>query len=223
MSAKSRGLFAKIPNNFFYKEGELLEKIGGRNSFALYCLIVSRKNMSNKMYITIREINRVLSISKNITDARNRILKYLSLLKGQKLIGYNFNINETKNNDFIEIEWIDNFPDKKDSGWVAFYHDDFDILYSIGTDFYTLHWILRMYVHHEKSVSFVSIKHMSSIMRCRTTTVQNAVDLFGYSELFKITRSEYYYNHELKRKMKNNNEYRYTNEKDWILRLGRNQ
>ena len=221
MSIKNEKLFAKIPNSFFYKEGKLLKEIGGRNSFALYCLIVSSKNMGNKMRITIREINRVLSISKNITDARNRILNYLDLLRDQKLICYNFNAKEAKNNDFIEIEWIDNFPRKKDSGWVAFYSDDFDILYSIGTDFYTIHWILRMHVHHEKNVSFVSIKHMSSIMKCRTVVVQNAVDLFGYSGLFEITRSEYYYNHELKRKMKNNNEYKYTNEKDWILKLGR--
>ena len=221
MSIKNEKLFAKIPNNFFYKKGKLLDEIGGRNSFALYCLIVSSKNMGNKMRITIREINKVLSISKNITDARNRILNYLDLLKNQKLISYNFNVKETKNNDFIEIEWIDSFPEKKDSGWVAFYSNDFDILHSIGTDFYVLHWILRMYVHHEKNVSFVSIKHMSSIMKCRTVVVQNAVDLFGYSGLFEITRSEYYYNHELKRKMKNNNEYKYTNEKDWILKLGR--
>lgn len=215
-------LFAKIPNNFFYEDGELLDKIGGRNSFALYCLITSRKNMDNKMYITIQEINRVLMVNKNITRAKKRIVEYLSLLKEQELISYNFKVKEVRNNDFIELEWINNFPKREDSGWVAFYADDIDILYSIGTNFYVVHWILRMYINYEKKVSFASIRYMASIMKCRTVVVQSAVDLFDYSGLFEISRGEYYYNHDLKRKVRNNNEYRYTDEKDWVLKLGRN-
>ena len=55
-------IYARIPNNFFYNDAELLNSIGGRNSFVLYCLIVSMKNMNDEVYINIKEINNILNI-----------------------------------------------------------------------------------------------------------------------------------------------------------------
>ena len=177
--------------------------------------------MRNRTYITMQEINKILDLDKNTTRARKLILNYLKLQKAESLIDYTFAEDNIRNNTFIEVEWINNFPNKNDSGWMTFYSDDFEILYSIGVDFYVVHWVLRMYVNHEKGFSYISIKDIASILTCRTVAVQNAIDLFDYSGLFKIKRGEYYYNYDMKRMAKNNNEYKYTSEKNWILKLGR--
>ena len=210
-------LFIKIPNDFFYDGGKKLENIGGRNSFALYCLITIRKNINNHTYLTIKEIDNILQIDKNIHRSKKVIINCLQLLKKHGLINFNTNIKDINNTDSIKIEWINLFPNKDDFGWIKFYADDFDIFDKIGIIPYCTMWVLRMYENHESNTSFIAINDISSILKCRTEKVQYSIGLFEYTNLFDIIRGNYYYNESYGRNIKKNNEYKYTGNIDMLM------
>lgn len=214
---KKDKLFIKIPNDFFYDDGGKLENIGGRNSFVLYCLITIRKNINNHTYLTIKEIDNILQIDKNIHRSKKIIINCLQLLKKYELINFNINIKDVNNTDSIKIEWINLFPNKDDFGWIKFYADDFDIFDKVGIILYCTMWILRMYKNHESNTSFIAINDISSILKCRTKKVQYSIDLFEYTNLFDIIRGNYYYNEGYGRNIKKNNEYKYTGNIDVLM------
>ena len=216
------GIYARIPNDFFYNDGKLLQEIGGRDSFILYCLLVSRKSMSHEIYISFKEINNTLKLHRNTTKARVNITNNLRLLKQNNLIDYDVDIDNVGSNDCMVIKWMNKFPTKDDFGWVKFYADDFKIHNKIGDVPYCVMWILRMYIHFEKGVSFISITDITAILKCDRMKVQNSIDLFGAIELFEVIKGEYYFNVEYGRRIKMNNSYKYTGNIDVLLKTNDN-
>lgn len=210
-------IYARIPNNFFYNDAELLSSIGGRNSFVLYCLIVSMKNMNDEVYINIKEINNILNIHTVMSKARLEIVKYLNLLQRQELLKLTDNLDTISNSQFITIKWINKFPNKNNYGWAKFYADDFKIHNKIGNVAYCVMWVLRMYAHHEKKVSFISITDITSILKCDRVKVQSSINLFDVAGLFDVVKGEYYYHEVYGRRIKMNNSYKYLNDINSIL------
>lgn len=209
--------YARIPNNFFYYDGELLKEIGGRNSFTLYCLLISRKNMANEAYITYRGINDVLKLSKNITRSRKSIIEFLELQRKSKLIDFSDDIKDAKHDEFICIEWLDLFDN--DVGWTTFYPEDFNIHSKIGNLTYNVMWVLRMFTNYKSNTSYLSIHSISEILMCDIVRVQNSIDLFDKSGLFKVKRGEYEINPVSKTTMRRNNEYKYTGKTNVLFNM----
>lgn len=213
----NEGIYTRIPNDFFYNDGKILNEIGGKDSFVLYCLIVSRKSMNDEVHITIKEINNILKLYKNMTRARAIIINYLKLLKQNKLIDYNMDIDSVGNNDYILLKLINRFPIRDDYGWIKFYANDFKVHSKIGNVPYCVMWILRMHMHFEKKISFISITDITSILKCNRTKVQNSIDLFDATELFEVIKGDYYFNVEYGRRIKMNNSYKYTSNIDTLI------
>lgn len=216
MKEKSK-FYARISNEFYYYDGKLLKEIGGRNSFVLYCLITSRKNMANKTYISYREINNVLQLDKNITRSRKSIIEFLELQKKNKLINFHNSIKEAKQDDFICIEWLDLF--ENDVGWTAFYPEDFEVHSRVGNIAYNIMWVLRMFTNNKSDTSYLSIDSISKILMCDIIKVQNSIDLFDKAGLFEVKRGEYETNPVDKTIMRRNNEYKYTGNIDNLLSM----
>lgn len=217
---QEKGFYARIPNYFFYNKGEFLKCIGGRNSFVLYCLLTSRKGMNDKVYINIKQINEVIRVSNNITYAKDLILKYLEKLEEYGLISFHFDIDNVKTNDTLCIEWNDLFDNA--NGWIPFYYNDFEIQYKIGNIPYCVMWMIRMYTNNNSETSYPSIRQIADTLRCDIVKVQNSIDLFDKTGVFKITRGRLYYNEEEKKTMKKNNEYIYTGNIDGVLSMDNN-
>ena len=212
-------MFAKIPNDFFYNGGEILNRIGGRDGFLIYCLLTSRKTMNDDVYISTKEMVNVLQLEKNVSRSKLRITKSLLKLKENKYIKFNIDLKNTSINEVIKIKWIELFPKLGGKGWNKFCADDFEIYEKIGNIPYMVMWVLRMYVNHETKTSFISIADMTDILKCDRNKVQNAVNLFKTSRLFNITGGEYYYHPDLGIKIRKNNEYTYTGNIDVILSM----
>lgn len=198
--------WAKIPNSFFYNEGELLKKIGGSNSLLIYLYLTSEKNMNDVIRTTINNINEDSIKNSNSTRGKEIIIKSLSMLKEQGLIQYDF--IEVKGNERIEIKWINKFPDTK-AGWIKFYSDDYELFYKVGKNPYLVSWILRMFRNGELKSSFVSMDKMATLLKCDKNIVQNTVNLFDETELFEVSKNGWVYSEQYKRKIKLNNNYYY--------------
>lgn len=212
-------VFAKIPNDFFYNDGRVLNNIGGRDSFLIYCLLTSRKNMNDEVYISIKEMVNLFQFEKNISRSKARITKFFLLLKENGYVNFDINIENININEIIKIEWISLFPKLGGKGWIKFYADDFLLHSKIGNIPYVVMWILRMYVNHQTKTSFIAINDMAAILKCDINKVQNAVNLFRTSNLFEVIGGDYYYHPEVGRKIKMNNQYKYTNEIDNLLNM----
>jgi len=210
--------FIKIPNNFFYSDGRLLNDIGGRNSFVLYCLITIRKNINDYTYLSIKEMNDLIYLDKNATRGYKKIRISLKLLRENGLIDF---LDTDIDKDVVKLKWINLFPEKSNSGWIKFTYNDFDIFEVVGVDFYCVMWLLRMYTNHETKTSFIAISDIARLMSCKTVQIQRAVDFFEYAGLFKVKRGEYYKpkGFESDRAIKRNNNYKYTEDIEWILEL----
>lgn len=202
--------FAKIPNDFFYNGGEILNKIGGRDSFLIYCLLTSRKNMNDDIYISIKEMINIFQFEKNVSRSKIYIIGLLLQLVENKYIDIYVDLRNININEIIQIKWIKLFPKLGGKGWIKFYADDFEIHKKVGNIPYLVMWILRMYVNHQTKTSFLSVTDMTNILRCDRNKVQNAINLFKLSGLFYVSGGEYYYNSELDMKIRRNNEYKYS-------------
>lgn len=209
--------FTKIPNNFFYNNGEILNLIGGRDSFVLYCLLTSRKCMSNKVYISLKEIIRILELEKHVNRSKTRIINSLALLKKEGYIDFEYDLGKIRSDEVLIFTWIPLFPKLGGVGWVKFYEDDFEIHSKIGNTSYVIMWMLRMYVNFETKTSYLSITDMSEILSCNRNNVQNTVHLFKISGLFDIIEGKYYFHEQLGMKIRLNNEYKYNGEIDRLL------
>lgn len=201
--------FAKIPNNFFYNQGERLEKIGGKQSFNIYTLITHLKNMANQAYITLNEINRVLKIDKNNSRARVKIIDSLKMLKDDKLIDYNTEIIENaKGNDFISISWINQYKSRTINGWIPQYENDFNYYIEVGEVGYLLMWIIRTHINNKTGTAFLSVRNMANILKISTKTIVDTITELEKIGCLKVIRhQDYYYNKEYDRMIKLNNNY----------------
>lgn len=186
----------------------------------LYCLITIRKNINDITYLSVKEINDLIFLDKNVTRGYKNIKTSLYKLKEKGLI--NFTDSEI-DKDIIKIEWINLFPNTSDNGWIKFEYKDFDIFEVVGVDFYCIMWLLRMFTNHETKTSFVAIKDITKFIGCKTLQVQRAVDLFEYAGLFEVKRGQYYKpdGFESERAIKRNNSYKYTGNINFILGLAK--
>lgn len=210
--------FIKIPNNFFYNNGEILSNIGGKNSFVLYCLLTIRKNINNNIHLSIREMNDFIFLDKNTSRGCKKVRKSLKLLKSAGFIDF-FDSDLSK--DIVKIRWINLFPNKDDSGWIKFKYNDFDIFEIVGVDIYCVMWLLRMHINYKTKTSFLSISHMRDILKCQTISIQRSIELLEYSGLFKVERGGYHESktNEFGNRIKKNNTYRYAYDTKWLLKL----
>lgn len=211
--------FAKIPNDIFYNGGNILHGIGGRDGFLIYCLLTSRKSMSNTNYISIKEISNVIQFEKNISRSKNRIVKSLLLLKECNYVDFQEDVKKLKINETVRIEWIEQFPRLGGEGWIKFVEDDFEVYEKIGGIAYCVMWILRMYKNYKTKTSYISISDITDILGCDRNKVQNAVNLFKTTGLFNIINGEYYHHEGLGRSIRQNNSYEYTNNIESILSM----
>lgn len=219
MSDENVKEFTKIPNNFFYKNGEILNLIGGRDSFVLYCLLTSRKCMSNKIYISLKEIIGILELEKHIHRSKTRIVNSLKLLKQEGYIDFKYDLDGIRNDEALIFNWTPLFPKLGGVGWVKFYEDDFEIHSKIGNTSYIIMWMLRMYTNFNTKTSYLSITDMSEILSCNRNNVQNTVHLFKLTGLFDVIEGEYYFHEQLAMKIRRNNEYKYIGEIDTLLNM----
>lgn len=200
--------YAKIPNDFFYNESKILNEIGGRDSFLIYCLFISRKTMMNRVHITLKDIIETLQLDKNISRSKKRIINSLELLHKKNYIFCDDNLRCARSTNTMTFNLVDRFPNKE-TGWLPFYADDFELYSKIGATAYTLVWVLRMYRNHKTGNSFPSIKQLSETLSVSNTTVQNCLNLFSESNLFEISRGDYYYHPDLEQYIKYHNTYKY--------------
>ena len=203
---EDKKVFAKIPNNLFYNHDILIEK-GWRNSILIYFLLTSRKNMNNDVYITVKEINNIFSFNSNVTRAKDIVIHSLEILKKHNLISCQ-QINYSNGNT-IKLKWNKLYPDYGGEGWTRFYADDFEMHKEIGNIPYLVMWVLRMYENHLTRTSFISITDITTILECNRNTVQDAINLFKEKKIFAITEGEYYFNDDLQKNIRKNNQYKY--------------
>lgn len=208
--ANEIGLFAKIPNDFFYEEGKRLEEIGGRHGFLVYCLITSRKAMNNKVYLSIKGITDVLNFGSNASRARLKVIEVLVKLRKDSLIAFNTAFEDLSARDVFEIEWIDTFKKSNKSGWTKFYANDFELQYKMGDIAYLTMWVLRMHANHVTGYSFISVSKIAGILRCNINKVQNSIHLFQKTGLFEIVKGSYYTPEGTNQRIRKNNQYKYT-------------
>lgn len=213
--------FAKIPNDFFYKNGEILNSIGGRDSFVLYCFLTSRKCMNDKIFVSLREIIRVLELEKSVQRSKERIINSLVLLNKEGYIEFEGNLEGTRNDESLVFQWIALFPKMGGKGWTFFYEDDFEIHRKISNTAYVVMWVLRMYTNFKTKTSFISITDMYSILQCNRNNIQNSIHLLELSGVFEVTRGDYYKHEAFENKIRPNSEYKYTGELDKLLNMSR--
>lgn len=211
--------FARIPNDIFHNSGVELDKIGGRDSFLVYCLLVSRKNGLNQTYITLNQIMETLDLLKNKTRHRDKILQSLEHLVNEGYIKIDGGI-EASIHKTMQIEWVDQFVNSNNKGWIPFYYGDFELYHYIGAVPYLLMWLLRTYSNHKTDVSFVSISMMADILKCNRNAVQATIRLFRETGLFEVKTGDYYYSRRHRKKIRQNNEYSYIGDTQTITSIG---
>lgn len=212
----SEELYAKFPNNFFYDCGNLFERIGGKDSFLIYSLFTSRKNMLNKVHITIKDIMETLKLDSNSTRSKNRIAKGLKSLIEFEYIQAEQGLDEIRVTDTLVFQWLDRFSNRK-SGWIPFYASDFEIYDKIGATAYILMWLLRMFRNNKTGNSYPSVETMSATLKVSNTTIQNCTELFSESGLFEIDKGDYYYHKDRGQYMRYNNTYKYSGKLENVL------
>lgn len=209
-------IFEKISNNFFY-DNPIRKERNWRNALLIYFLFTSRKNMNNDVYISYKEINDIFQFNKNIYRSKPIIINSLHILKNNNLIDFSEDILDANNSTIIKFKWIKQFPNYGGIGWTKFYADDFEIHSKIGNIPYLVMWVLRMYRNHETNTSFIAITDITSILECNRNKVQNAIIMFKKYGVFEVTVGEYYYNDDLEKYIRRNNEYRYTEQIEEVL------
>lgn len=213
------GSFARIPNDIFHNGGVELDKIGGRDGFLIYCLIVSRRNPLGHVHITLNQIMETLQLVKNKTRHKDKIVKGLQSLVGEGYIEVAGGVNDRVNTT-MRIEWVDKFKKGNEKGWIPFYADDFELYQYLGAVPYLLMWLLRTHSSHKTGVSFVSISMMANILQCNRNAVQATIKLFKETGLFEIKTGDYYYSRRHRKKIRQNNEYSYTGDRSKIRAMG---
>lgn len=209
-------LFSKIPTNIWDADGAKFRAMGGRDGFLIYSLITSRKGLDNKVYLTMNQIMEVLALCKNRDRHKARIIKGLDELA---LEGYiSVDDSRQKINDTMVIDWEDKFA-QCNQGWRKFFANDFELYAVMGEIPYLTMWMLRMFENHRTGTSFLSLTTMADLLECRRNSVQNATNLFRETGLFEVKTGEYYYNRKYGKKIRRNNEYRYTGNKEGILTM----
>lgn len=212
--------FARIPNDFFHSGGVELEKIGGRDGFLIYCLVVSRRSPLNKAYITLNQIMESLQLLKNKTRHKEKVVVGLQHLVDEGHLQITGGIPD-KVNETMQVQWVDRFEGGGGKGWTPFYANDFELYHYIGAVPYLLMWLLRTYSSHKTGVSFVSISMMASILKCNRNAVQATIRLFRETGLFEVKTGGYYYSRRHRKKIRQNNEYLYIGSTETITAIGR--
>lgn len=215
---ENKKVFAKIPNDFFYKGGEIFHQIGGSDSFLIYCLLISRKAMNSKVYMSLRDIVKTVNLGKHIGRSISRAKVSLIALKDEGYVDFECNLDNVKNDEVLVLKWIKLYPQMGGVGWIPFYEDDFDIYNKVGNIPYIVMWILRMYTNYETKTSFISITDMYNILRCNRNNIQNAIHLFEEVGLFEVKRGKYYHHEELDQMVRPNNHYKYTGNIERMLK-----